>query len=274
MKSFLDRLAFVFHRPRFFGKTFTAIVTQGIFGGGSIRKYLEDTGESFGFHVTKGSCVTTLEPMTERQQNRAGHIAALFWRQRRRRIFRRNTVVAGVKILDDDGQEVPTGQQGTVYMLLSQALNFEYKGDAEKTRGNRVGNYFTVGDIGYLNEEGYLFLCDRKIDMIISGGLNIYPAEIEAVLLAHPAVEDAAVFGIPNEEFGEEVKAAVTLRAGHEPAESLTADLIAHCRAHLASYKAPRSIDYETEMPRHETGKLYKRLLRDRYWVGHASKLV
>jgi len=179
-----------------------------------------------------------------------------------------------VTVRDESGHELPAGQSGQIYVRSVMGSDFEYHNEPQKTAEVHLepGNY-TFGDIGYFDDAGYLYLSDRKIDMIISGGVNIYPAEIEAVLLAHPAVEDAAVFGIPNEEFGEEVKAAVTLRAGHEPAESLTADLIAHCRAHLASYKAPRSIDYETEMPRHETGKLYKRLLRDRYWQGTARKI-
>jgi long-chain acyl-CoA synthetase len=125
-----------------------------------------------------------------------------------------------------------------------------------------------LGDVGYLDEDGWLFMSDRKIDMIISGGVNIYPAEIEAVLLEHPGVRDAAVFGIPDEEFGEQVKAAVELDAGYEPSADLEADIIAFVRTRLAGYKAPRSIDFEDEMPRQPTGKLYKRLLRDRYWAG------
>jgi long-chain acyl-CoA synthetase len=111
-------------------------------------------------------------------------------------------------------------------------------------------------------------MSDRKIDMIISGGVNIYPAEIEAVLIEHPAVRDAAVFGIPDEEFGEQVKAAVELDTGFAPSAELEADIIAFVRARLAGYKAPRSIDFEDEMPRQPTGKLYKRVLRDRYWAG------
>ena len=125
---------------------------------------------------------------------------------------------------------------------------------------------YTFGDIGYLDDDGYLYLSDRKIDMIISGGVNIYPAEIEAVLLTHPAIEDAAVFGIPNDEFGEEIKAAITVNDDASPGDELTQSIMDHCRDHLAGYKTPRSIDYEESLPRQETGKLYKRLLRDRYW--------
>lgn len=120
--------------------------------------------------------------------------------------------------------------------------------------------------MGYLDEDGYLFLSDRKIDMIISGGVNIYPAEIESVLLNHDSVMDAAVFGIPNEEFGEEVKAALELRSDIIPYEALKADITGYCRKHLAGYKVPRSIDFVDQLPRTPTGKLLKRLLRDPYW--------
>jgi long-chain acyl-CoA synthetase len=126
----------------------------------------------------------------------------------------------------------------------------------------------TVGDVGYLDDDGYLFLCDRKIDMIISGGVNIYPAEIEAVLVNHPAVLDAAVFGIPHDEFGEEVKAVLQLAPGHQPSDGLAAELTDYAREHLAGYKVPRSIDFTDEFPRTETGKLVKRELRDPYWQG------
>jgi long-chain acyl-CoA synthetase len=131
----------------------------------------------------------------------------------------------------------------------------------------------TVGDVGYLDEDGYLFLCDRKIDMIISGGVNIYPAEIEAVLVNHPAVLDAAVFGIPHDEFGEEVKAVIELASGVEPSDDLAAEITAYAREHLAGYKVPRSIDFTDEFPRTETGKLVKRELRDPYWTGRERSI-
>ncbi|NUS57567.1 MAG: acyl-CoA synthetase, partial [Streptomycetaceae bacterium] len=140
--------------------------------------------------------------------------------------------------------------------------------DEEKTRGGRFGDWFTVGDVGYLDEDGYLFLRDRKIDMIISGGQNIYPAEIESALLRHPAVGDVAVFGVPHEDWGEEIKAVVEPTAGHEPGDALAADLIAFCAERLASYKRPRSVDFVVEMPRDPNGKLRKRRLRDPYWEG------
>jgi len=184
------------------------------------------------------------------------------------------TPLVQVTIRDESGQELPTGESGQIYVRSIMGSDFEYHNEPQKTAEVHLepGTY-TFGDIGYFDADGYLYLSDRKIDMIISGGVNIYPAEIEAVLVNHPAVEDAAVFGIPNEEFGEEVKAAVTLRPGNTPTADLAAEIIAHCRNHLAGYKAPRSIDFEASMPRHETGKLYKRLLRDRYWQNSERKI-
>jgi long-chain acyl-CoA synthetase len=126
---------------------------------------------------------------------------------------------------------------------------------------------FTFGDVGYVDEDGFVFLSDRKIDMIISGGVNIYPAEIESVLVTHDAVADAAVFGIPNEDFGEEIKAVVELREGRKASGALASELEAFCRDRLAGYKIPRSIDFTEELPRTETGKLVKRRLRDPYWA-------
>ena len=172
-----------------------------------------------------------------------------------------------MKVLDDDGNEVPPGTVGTVYLKLMG--EFAYKGDPEKTAANRHGDYFTVGDMGELDDEGFLYLRDRKIDMIVSGGVNIYPAEVEAALLSHPAVGDAAVFGIPHDDWGEEVKAVVepARRASRRRPSSPTT-LLAHCESMLARYKLPRSIDFIDAMPRDPNGKLYKRTLRDPYWVG------
>jgi long-chain acyl-CoA synthetase len=173
---------------------------------------------------------------------------------------------AEIRILDDEGKEKPTGEPGTVYMKLIQ--DFEYRGDARKTRDGRRGDFFTVGDVGYLNDEGYLFLCDRKIDMIISGGVNIYPAEIEAVLFSHPKVGDAAVFGIPSDDWGEQVKAAIEPAPGVAAGPELAEALMAYCAERLAKYKIPRSVDFVARMPRDPNGKLYKRKLRDPYWEG------
>ena len=174
---------------------------------------------------------------------------------------------ADIRVLDDEGNEVPPGTVGTVYMKLMGG-DFRYKGDADKTNANRHGDFFTVGDMGELDEDGFLYLRDRKIDMIISGGVNIYPAEVEAALLSHPAVGDAAVFGIPNEEWGEEVKAVVEPAAGYAASPELAAELQAHCAGLLARYKCPRSVDFTDAMPRDPNGKLYKRRLRDPYWEG------
>jgi long-chain acyl-CoA synthetase len=179
---------------------------------------------------------------------------------------------AEIRIFDDAENDVPTGEQGTVYMKLGETGKFEYKGDAQKTKKNRIVKddtlYFTVGDIGYLNDEGYLFLCDRKIDMIISGGANIYPAEIENVFLEHPKVGDVAVFGIPHEEWGEEIKAVVEPAPGVVPGDALAAELLAFCREKLAKFKLPKTIDFLPSLPRDPNGKLYKRRLRDPYWEG------
>ena len=179
---------------------------------------------------------------------------------------------AEIRILDDEGRDCPPGVPGTVYMKLGQA-DFEYHKDKAKTEANRREGFFTVGDVGYLNEEGYLFLCDRKIDMIISGGANIYPAEIESVLLTHPKVADAAVFGIPHEDWGEEVKAVIEPAPDVQPGPELAEELLAFCRERLASYKCPRSIDFIDQMPRDPNGKLYKRKLRDPYWAGRDRKI-
>jgi long-chain acyl-CoA synthetase len=171
-----------------------------------------------------------------------------------------------VVILDDEGKECPTGTAGTVW--FRGATNFEYFNDPKKTAESRdaTGTASTVNDVGYLDEEGYLYLTDRKSFMIISGGVNIYPQETENLLITHPKVLDAAVIGVPNEDLGEEVKAVVQLAEGVEPSPEVERELIAFCREHLAHFKAPRTVDFVDELPRLPTGKLYKRLLRDRYW--------
>jgi long-chain acyl-CoA synthetase len=171
---------------------------------------------------------------------------------------------AEIRIYDDEGEPCPTGQPGTVYMKLLQA--FDYKGDERKTRDARRGDFFTVGDVGYLDEAGYLYLCDRKIDMIISGGVNVYPAEVESVLFSHPRVADAAVFGVPDDDWGEQVKAAVEPAAGAASGPKLEREILDHCRERLAHYKCPRSVDFHEALPRDPNGKLYKRQLRDPYW--------
>ena len=172
-------------------------------------------------------------------------------------------------IVDEDGHPTAPGEAGTIYFRSRLGTDFEYHKAPDKTEAAHLEpGVGTLGDIGYLDDDGYLFMSDRKIDMIISGGVNIYPAEIEGVLVTHPAVADAAVFGIPDDEMGEQVKAAVELLEGFEPSPELADDLVTHVRHHLAGYKAPRSVDFEETLPRTPTGKLYKRLLRDPYWVG------
>lgn len=174
---------------------------------------------------------------------------------------------AQIRILDDEGKDCPPGTPGTVYMALGAAA-FEYHKDQAKTAASRREGFFTVGDVGYLDEEGWLFLCDRKTDMIISGGVNIYPAEIEAVLLQHPAVGDVAVFGIPDTDWGEQVKAVIEPAPDAVAGDALAADVLAFCADRLAKYKTPKSIDFVDALPRDPNGKLYKRKLRDPYWQG------
>jgi long-chain acyl-CoA synthetase len=175
-------------------------------------------------------------------------------------------VGAEIRIEDDDGNVLPAGAPGLVWMSLAQA-NFEYHRDEEKTRSGRHDGFFTVGDVGYLDEDGYLFLMDRKADMIISGGVNIYPAEIESVMTGDSRIADVAVFGIPDDEWGEQVKAVVELADGVAPSPQLEAEIIDFCRQRLAGFKCPRTVDFIDTLPRDPNGKLYKRKLRDPYWA-------
>jgi long-chain acyl-CoA synthetase len=177
-----------------------------------------------------------------------------------------------IRILDDDGQDVPTGQPGLVYMRMGTS-SFGYHKSEEKTRAGRVGDLFTVGDIGYVDEDGYLYLCDRKSDLIISGGVNIYPAEIEGELVCHPKVADVAVFGVPDPDWGEAIKAVVQPAEGVEPNNELSAEIMAFATERLAKFKLPRIIDYIDELPRDDNGKLYKRKLRDPDWAGHEKAI-
>ena len=175
---------------------------------------------------------------------------------------------AEIAIFDDDGNRLGPDEIGTVYIKMAQA--FEYHEDKAKTdKAHNTDGYFTVGDAGYLDSEGYLFLCDRKADMIISGGVNIYPAEIESAMIAHPAILDIAAFGIPDDDWGEQVKAVIEVTGafkGNEGPE-LEAEILGWSKERLAKYKCPRSIDFVAEMPRDPNGKLAKRKLRDPYWA-------
>lgn len=177
-------------------------------------------------------------------------------------------------ILDEDGNPSPKGEPGEVWFKTASA--FEYFNDPEKTAQatSADGSMTTVGDVGYVDDDGYLYLTDRATFMIISGGVNVYPQECENLLITHPKVADAAVFGVPNVDLGEEVKAVVQVMPDVEPGEALEAELIAFCHEHLARQKCPRSVDFEEQLPRLPTGKLYKRHLRDRYWGDKKSRIV
>jgi long-chain acyl-CoA synthetase len=174
--------------------------------------------------------------------------------------------ITELAIFDDDATRLTRPRAvGTVYFRM-EGVTFEYFKDSEKTAQSRIGDFVTVGDVGYLDEDGWLFLCGRKNETIISGGVNIYPAEIEAVLLEHPAVRDVAVFGVPNDDWGEEIKAVVEIDGICEPADDLAQELAAFAAARLAKFKLPKSIEFTTQLPRDPNGKLYKRALRDPYW--------
>jgi long-chain acyl-CoA synthetase len=177
--------------------------------------------------------------------------------------------VAGmkVKILDEAGTELERGEIGHVYLEPDRGATFAYKGDPELTASVSKGKAFTLGDLGFMDEDGYLFISDRAKDMIISGGVNIYPAEVEGVLSEHPSVGDVAVIGVPDPEWGEQVKAVVELVEGVAPGDELAAELVAFCQERIARYKCPRSVDFREHLPRTDGGKLYKRILRDEYWA-------
>ena len=169
-------------------------------------------------------------------------------------------------ILSDEGVELPPNHTGTVY--FANGSQFQYHNDPEKTaRAHNDRGWATFGDIGHVDEEGYLYLTDRRDYVIISGGVNIYPQEAENLLSLHAKVADVAVFGVPNDEFGEEVKAVVLPRSMDDAGPALAQELIEHCKRHLSSIKCPRSIDFASDLPREPTGKLLKRLIRERYWT-------
>ena len=177
-----------------------------------------------------------------------------------------------LRILDEKGRELQSGEEGIVSYELDETP-FEYKDDPEKTLESRLGDrFFTLGDIGYLDEDGYLFLCDRRADVIISGGVNIYPAQIESVLMELASVADCCVVGAPNEEWGEEVRAVVQLEVG-AALESPVEAILDHCRERLSGYQVPRGVDFVPALPRTETGKLARRVIRDPYWQGSARRV-
>jgi long-chain acyl-CoA synthetase len=178
-----------------------------------------------------------------------------------------------VQVRGPDGTLLPAGEVGTLYLRATDVARFEYFKDPEKTKKTFDGDYFTLGDMGYLDAEGYLYLSDRTSDVIISGGVNIYPAEVDAVLLTHATVADVATVGVPNPEWGEEVKSVVELRPGHEPTTALAEELVAFCRERLAAFKCPRSVDFAEKLPRFDTGKILRRVVRERYWKGKERKI-
>jgi long-chain acyl-CoA synthetase len=183
-------------------------------------------------------------------------------------------ILGEVLVLDDEGKERPTGTDGTIWFRGATA--FQYFQDPVKTAEGRSGDgaMSMVGDVGHVDDEGYLYLTDRKTYMIISGGVNIYPQETENLLSGHPAVLDVAVIGVPNEDLGEEVKAVVQLVDPSQAGPELAQELIDYCRERLTHFKCPRTVDFADELPRSATGKLYKRLLRDQYWAGHQTSIV
>jgi fatty-acyl-CoA synthase len=202
------------------------------------------------------------------------HITPQAWRQKPGTVGQ--AILGTIHICDDDGKEAPAGEPGLVYFELPE-MPFRYHNDDAKTKDTQHPdhpNWSALGDVGYMDEDGYLFLTDRATFMIISGGVNIYPQEIEDALTMHPKIADVAVVGVPNEEMGEEVKAVVQLAEGIAPNNEVEEELLAYAREHIAHYKCPRSIDFEAELPRLPTGKLYKRLLKDRYWGKSDSRIV
>ena len=180
----------------------------------------------------------------------------------------------GALILNDANQPVATGEVGVIYFPHSPIARFEYFNDKEKTKAAEMGDsHFTVGDMGYVDEDGYLFLTGRTAECIISGGVNIYPQEVDNELVKHPAVRDVCTIGVPNEEWGEEVKSVIALHPGYVPGDDLAKELIAFAKQHLAGFKVPRSIDFADEIPRSEAGKVQRRQVRAPYWAGRVKQI-
>jgi long-chain acyl-CoA synthetase len=195
------------------------------------------------------------------QEGRVTIVSCAEWLSRPGTVGRADRLTT-VKVIGDDGRECAPGEIGTIYAALGPVVYFNAPG---KSEASRRGDLFTLGDMGYVDEEGWLFLVDRRVDLIVSGGVNIYPAEIEAVLLTHPAVRDVAVIGVPNEEWGHEVKAVVEPSSMEVAGTELESALIEYARSRLARYKAPRSVDFRAELPRDSMGKLRRHDLRDEY---------
>ncbi|HEY5106008.1 MAG TPA: AMP-binding protein [Caulobacteraceae bacterium] len=178
------------------------------------------------------------------------------------------------KLVDEEGVEITEpNRSGTIYFKVSPIAPFEYFKDPDKTAAAHRGDYFTLGDVGYLDEDDYLFLTGRTAECIISGGVNIYPQEIDNEVIKHASVEDSCAIGVPNDEWGEEVKVVVTLHPGHQPSETLGADILAFARGRLAGFKAPRSIEFASELPRSPAGKIQRGKVRAPYWAGRARQI-
>jgi long-chain acyl-CoA synthetase len=179
----------------------------------------------------------------------------------------------GSKILDEAGNECPAGMPGGIYHQLPPGSGFTYYKDEAKTLANRVGDYFTMGDVGYFDEDGYLFLTGRNAETIISGGVNIYPQEVDNELIKHDAVADSSTVGVPHDEWGEQVKAVIMLKEGYAPSEELVQEILAFARANLPGFKVPRSVDFVTDLPRSEAGKIQRNKVRAPYWEGRARQI-
>ncbi|MBI1197690.1 MAG: AMP-binding protein [Phenylobacterium sp.] len=179
----------------------------------------------------------------------------------------------GSKILDENGNECPRNVAGTIYHQLPPGGGFTYYKDEKKTQASRVGDYFTMGDMGYFDDDGYLFLTGRSAETIISGGVNIYPQEVDNILIQHEAVADSSTVGVPHDEWGEQVKAVILLKPGYQPSDLLADEILAFARDSLPSFKAPRSLDFVTELPRSEAGKIQRGKVRAPYWEGRARQI-
>ena len=178
----------------------------------------------------------------------------------------------GVRILDDAGHDLPNGEAGTIYHQLPPG-GFSYFKDAAKTAATRVDGYFTMGDVGYFDADDFLFLTGRSAETIISGGVNIYPQEVDNELIKHDAVADSSTVGVPHDEWGEQVKAVVQLEPGYAPSDELAQEILAFARASLPAFKVPRSLDFVTDLPRSEAGKIQRGKVRAPYWAGRARQI-
>ena len=179
-----------------------------------------------------------------------------------------------VKLYDEDGEEITAANTpGKIYFQVSPIMPFEYFKDPAKTAAAHKDGYFTLGDVGYLDDDGYLFLTGRTAECIISGGVNIYPQEIDNEIIKHPAVEDSCAIGVPNPEWGEEVKVVVTLNPGHQPGDALAGEIVAFVKDRLAGFKVPRSVDFADTLPRNPAGKIERGKVRAPYWAGRARQI-